>query len=235
MRGHVFLTSSSEDEAAQESDLLGASFFTHYLVSGLRGAADVSGDGAVTLNEAYRFAFDETLGRTASTRGGAQHPAYDISMSGTGDVVMTDLRQTSVSLILGEALRGRCFVRNGRGQLVVELGKLPGRRVTLGLEPDDYSVRCQEGGSALLAERRLADGEEVLLEPGDFEGSEPEATWSRGGDASLGWLAGRNELALGFGFTGSSEPEAIRVADLSLRVYNTQGKNRRVERIKLGE
>ena len=73
MRGHAFLTSSSADEVAQESDRIGGSFFTHYLVSGLRGAADVSGEGMVTLNEAYQFAFNETLGRTAETQAGAQH------------------------------------------------------------------------------------------------------------------------------------------------------------------
>ena len=54
MEGHAFLTSSSASEAAQDSDRLGASFFTHHLVSGLRGAADSSGDGLVTLDEAYR-------------------------------------------------------------------------------------------------------------------------------------------------------------------------------------
>jgi hypothetical protein len=36
MRGHAFLTSSSAEEAAQESDRIGASFFTHFLISGLR-------------------------------------------------------------------------------------------------------------------------------------------------------------------------------------------------------
>jgi hypothetical protein len=39
----------------------------------------------VTLNEAYRFAFDETLARTETTSGGPQHAAYDISLAGTGD------------------------------------------------------------------------------------------------------------------------------------------------------
>ena len=95
MRGHAFLTSSAETEAAQESDRIRASYFTHYLISGFRGAADLSGDGKVTLNEAYQFAFNETLGRTVDTKGGAQHPSYDINMSGTGDVVMTDVRQTT--------------------------------------------------------------------------------------------------------------------------------------------
>lgn len=36
MKAYAFLTSSSADEAAQESDQMGSSFFTHYLVSGMR-------------------------------------------------------------------------------------------------------------------------------------------------------------------------------------------------------
>ena len=38
--GVVFLTSSSANEDAHESDTLKGSFFTHYLVSGMLGAAD---------------------------------------------------------------------------------------------------------------------------------------------------------------------------------------------------
>ncbi len=103
-RGHAFLTASSADEAAQESDRIGAAFFTHYLVSGLRGAADASRDGRVTLNEAYQYAFHETLARTEKTTGGPQHATYDIQLAGTGDLVMTDLRGTSSSLVVGELL-----------------------------------------------------------------------------------------------------------------------------------
>jgi uncharacterized caspase-like protein len=44
-RGRVFITSSTAGESSQESDQLKASFFTHYLLSGLRGAADDSDDG----------------------------------------------------------------------------------------------------------------------------------------------------------------------------------------------
>ena len=118
MRGYAFLTSSSAEETAQESDRIQASFFTHYLISGMRGAADVSNDGKVTLNEAYQFAYNETLNRTVESQGGAQHPAYHINLSGTGDVVMTDLRQTSAGLVLGKQLNGRVFVRNDDDQLL---------------------------------------------------------------------------------------------------------------------
>ena len=74
MRGHAFLTSSAETEAAQESDRIHASYFTHFLISGFRGAADLSGDGKVTLSEAYQFAFNETLGRTVDTRAARSIP-----------------------------------------------------------------------------------------------------------------------------------------------------------------
>src|SRR4029079_8482445 len=123
MRGHAFLTSSAETEAAQESDRIRASYFTHYLISGFRGAADLSGAGKVTLNEAYQFAFNETLGRTVDTRGGAQHPSYDINLTGTAAVVMTDARKQPATLVLGEDLDGRFFIRNAAQELVVELYK----------------------------------------------------------------------------------------------------------------
>ncbi|HEX6243435.1 MAG TPA: caspase family protein, partial [Polyangiales bacterium] len=63
--GLAFLTASTADEDAQESDELKGSFFTHALVSGLLGAADQDGDGAVVLDEAYRYAYDATLRSTS--------------------------------------------------------------------------------------------------------------------------------------------------------------------------
>lgn len=47
-RGHAIITSSSSDEAAQESATIGGSIFTHYFLSGLRSAADINTDGKVT-------------------------------------------------------------------------------------------------------------------------------------------------------------------------------------------
>lgn len=183
MRGYAFLTSSSADEVAQESDQIGASFFTHYLVSGMRGAADVTGDGRVTLNEAYQFAFSETLARTTGTIGGAQHPAYDIKMSGTGDVVMTDVRSTTAGLLLAEGLDGRLFVRRGRRHLVAELYKPAGRVIEMGLEPGNYTVSLATGasGSALLAaDVALVEGQRIELARADFRALSAEATALRG-------------------------------------------------------
>ena len=210
MRGHAFLTSSSESEAAQESDRIRASYFTHYLVSGLRGAADLSGDGKVTLSEAYQFAFNETLGRTVDTKGGAQHPSYDISMSGTGDVVMTDVHQTTATLVLGETLEGRFFVRTASQDLVVELYKPRGRTVELAVEAGMYDVRLERDKGALVARTEVLDGARVVLDPRQFGVAASSEPTQRRGDAPRPRfaVAGRNRFELVTGMWRAGHDDA---------------------------
>jgi hypothetical protein len=206
MQGHAFLTSSAETEAAQESDHLGASYFTHYLISGLRGAADVNTDGKISLNEAYQFAFQETLGRTVNSQGGAQHPSYDIKLSGTGDVTITDVRQTTATLVLAASLEGRIFVRNARQELVVELYKAQGRTVELGLEPGTYEVRIERPAEAWLAKSQVSNGQRLELGLDQFSPTKPEPSRRRGIGTPTYALAGRNriELRIGMGRASSS-------------------------------
>ncbi|HRC59215.1 MAG TPA: caspase family protein, partial [Kofleriaceae bacterium] len=80
--GEVILTSAAADEDALESAEIRGSFFTHHLVSGLHGAADASGDGVVTLSEAYGYAFDRTVTSTAAAGAVPQHPTYDYRVAG---------------------------------------------------------------------------------------------------------------------------------------------------------
>ncbi|WP_257460938.1 caspase family protein [Archangium lipolyticum] len=181
VRGHAILTSSSEDEVSQESDRIGGSYFTHNLVSGLRGAADLSGDGRVTLNEAYQFAFHETLARTEKTRSGAQHPAYDIDLAGSGDLVMTELRTNTAGLVLAGPLDGRLYVRDAPGNLVVELEKRAGRPTELALPPGQYTVTREREGAGSRAAFALAEGRRTSLGESDFSGMAGEPTVSRGG------------------------------------------------------
>ena len=193
MKGYAFLTSSSAGEAAQESDLLQASFFTHYLVSGLRGAADGDGDGLVTLSEAYQFTFNETRAQTTGTAGGIQHPAYEVEMRGTGGVVMTEVRRNAAGLLLGEDLAGRIYIRNDRQRLVAELNKPAGRAVDLGLEPGAYALYLlADGAGWRLAERVLAEGEFGEVNAGHFRALAPEQTGLRRG-SRRGLTLGMNE------------------------------------------
>jgi hypothetical protein len=183
VRGYAILTSASADEAAQESDRVGGSFFTHFLVSGLRGAADASGDGRVTLDEAYRFAFHETLARTEGTRSGPQHPSYDFQLAGSGDVVLTDLHATSARMRLPEALDGRLFVRDAEGRLVAELRKAAGHPVVLGLPPGKYALLLDRDGALSRGSIELAEGAETPVDVASLAPAEGEVATLRGGVA----------------------------------------------------
>lgn len=185
VRGHAFLASSSADEVAQEADSIGASFFTHFLVSGLRGAADADGDGRVTLNEAYQFAYRETLARTERTQGGPQHAAYDIQLAGSGDLVMTDLRGARSRLTLAEPVEGHLFVRNWGNQLIAELRKQPGRRLMLRLDPGQYHVTLERSSQRFEAELTVAKGGETELGTADFVPMTVMRTAQRGGGPVL--------------------------------------------------
>jgi hypothetical protein len=179
-RGHAFLTASSANEVAQESDRIGAAFFTHYLVSGLRGAADTNRDGRVTLGEAYQFAYHETLGRTAQTVAGPQHPAYDIQLVGTGDLVLTDLHETKASLVLEENVAGRVYVRDGSGRLLVELRKDPLYPVELGFGAGDYRVVLDRDGHHFAASVSLQDGKATRLGMAQFGATKALVATTRG-------------------------------------------------------
>jgi hypothetical protein len=179
-RGHAFLTASSADEAAQESDRVGAAFFTHFLLSGMRGAADANHDRRVTLNEAYQFAYNETLRRTETSRAGAQHPAYDIQLAGTGDLVMTDLHTSASRLVLARELAGRIYVRDNAGRLVVELRKEPSYPVELGLEAGAYRVVLDRDGSIFDGAVQLPAGGKVDFALTDLAPVAPMVSVRRG-------------------------------------------------------
>jgi len=112
----------------------------------------------VTLNEAYQFAYNETLQRTETSRAGAQHPAYDIQLAGTGDLVMTDLHTSASRLVLARDLAGRIYVRDNAGRLVVELRKEPTYPVELGLEAGTYRVVLDRDGSIFEGSVQLSAG-----------------------------------------------------------------------------
>ena len=149
--GFAFLSSSSETEDAQESDRIGASFFTYFFVAALRGAGDTNRDGKITLTEAYAFSYAHTLGRTQNTAHGPQHPAYDMHLSGTGDVVITDLRSTESTLVLPPALKGRVTIVDKSGRVAVELTKEAGEPLSLALPNETYTIHVDNKKGEFIA------------------------------------------------------------------------------------
>ena len=59
--GEAVITSSAANEASLEAGAYKGSVFTHHLIAAFRGAADRSGDGRVSLEEAYRYAYARTV------------------------------------------------------------------------------------------------------------------------------------------------------------------------------
>jgi hypothetical protein len=232
--GYAFISSSSVDEAAQESDRIAASFFTHYLVSGLRGGADSNRDGRVTLSEAYQFAFNETVSRTETTKAGAQHPAYNMHLAGTGDVVMTDLRATSASLLVGADVVGRLFMRDSAGHLVVELNKSHGSALKLGLSPDRYVVILQRGNQLFRAEVELREANTTRLDGSAFAAIRGDATVMRGGPAGVQPVAELKQVPVKFSVvpglsTSRDRHESVR---LSLNLF--AGASARIDGVEVG-
>jgi hypothetical protein len=168
MSGHAFLTSSSEDEASQESDSLGSSFFTHYLVSGLRGAADSGQDGRVTLDEVYLYAREETLARTINTFAGPQNPSFDFQLTGTGSLVLTNLTVVDAAVVFDESVDGRLYVARSSGGLVAEVLKTEGEPLTIALPADSYVITLQGENRNYTHEVTLPSGSRAEVAGRDF-------------------------------------------------------------------
>jgi hypothetical protein len=91
-----------------------------------------------------------------------------MQISGTGDMVLTDIKETSAGLILGEDLAGRLSIRDAADYLVVELTKNAGKAMELGLEPGPYRITLQRGNTYSRGEITLNRGERVRINPADF-------------------------------------------------------------------
>src|SRR5205085_1384611 len=129
----------------------------HSLATGLLGDADVSGDGKVTLAEAYAYAYGRTLGATAATRGGAQHPVYQFDLGGAGDVVLTEFQKASGGLLFADRLEGMYVVLDGTRRAIAEVAKLSGSERTLSLAPGKYLIKKRVDDSLLVGEVAVGD------------------------------------------------------------------------------
>jgi hypothetical protein len=124
-QGMAYLTASAAHEDAQESEAIGGSFFTHALVSGLLGAADANGDGAVGLDEAYAYSYDATLRATSRSSAGVQHPTFRYDLRGQGRLILTrpsEIGQGRGQIALPPGQSYLITREDARGVVVAEVG-----------------------------------------------------------------------------------------------------------------
>jgi hypothetical protein len=197
--GRVVITSSGPQESAQESDALGGSFFTTHLVAALRGAADASGDGVVTLQEAYAYAYARTVESTFATEGGIQHPSFRVDLKGQGELVLSEPRNARGRLALAVARPGEWLVLGSDGASVVGRFDKNAGPAVFALPPGSYRVRARIDGEFREASVSIPEGGEVLLSEGDLSNAPLVVASSKGEDAqrwsvALGGWAGRAVL-----------------------------------------
>jgi hypothetical protein len=159
-RGLVLLSSASADEEAQESDEIGGSYFSQYLVSGLRGDADRSRDRRVTLSEAYAYAYARTVADTAESAAGAQHPTFSFDLKGNADLVLTDLTSRREGLYVpASAPAGTYYLIDASGFIAAEVVKPADGDRQIALPPGRYRVRRRLADRLRIGEIRVAEGQ----------------------------------------------------------------------------
>ena len=166
IKGMAIITSSTANEFSQESDDLKGSFFSQSIIAGLRGAADVSHDGQVTLGEVYQFAFNRTLANTAASLVGGQHPTYDYRIAGAGEVVLTRTRANDARLaFVREEGSTYTVIGKGKGEVVAEIPSSTSDDLYLALPAGDYGVIRRTMGNVRESRLALVAGGTTVVDP----------------------------------------------------------------------
>jgi hypothetical protein len=163
-QGLAVMASSSGTELSQESEALAAGYFTHHLMTSMRGAGDANQDGRVSLDEAYRYAYEHTLADTARTRVGGQHVTLEMDVKGKGDVPLSYPGEASAQLVLAAGLAGSVLVQQpGHKAVMAEVVKAPNAPLRLALSPGRYDVVVRNGERVYECEAALREGAATTL------------------------------------------------------------------------
>ena len=187
-KGIAVMASSSAQELSQESDELHSSYFTHHLIVALRGAGDADGDGRVSLDEAYRYAYRRTLAATAQTQVGGQHATLETDLAGQGDVAVTYPADAKSQLELPGPLEARILVQQKpSGNVVAEVQKAKGAPLRLAFAAGTYEAIVRDAstiaaGRALRCKLALSDDRVTALDLGACESVRITASGIKGDD-----------------------------------------------------
>ena len=169
MSGLAIIASTGPLSVARESEAFGGGVFSRALMTGLRGSADVNGDGSITLDEAYQHAFAETVVQTAADTSGIQRPELRIDLEGRGDVVLTRIPNRASGLVLPEESEGAYRVVSiASGEVVAAIDKEPGELKRVALPSGRYIVRKVRREDVLVAELDLVWGGDRWVEDGQM-------------------------------------------------------------------
>lgn len=182
-RGQVWLHSSSDGEAAQESDDLEGAIFTQAWLSGLRGAADANGDMRVTLDESFAFAQAQTLMRSSKSSGVLQKPEAVLNLRESAPVVLTETATSVATIALPPARDTHFLVYSPSAKSVIsEVWAIPERPLLLQIPPGRYVIQRRATGAASAAQIALSAGEQRTLREPDFSATTLDVVARKGDD-----------------------------------------------------
>ncbi|HEY8041546.1 MAG TPA: caspase family protein [Polyangiaceae bacterium] len=205
-KGLAVMASSSSQELSQESDELRSSYFTHHLTTALRGAGDADGDGRVSLDEAYRYAYRRTLVSTARTQVGEQHVTLETDLAGQGEVAVTFPAEARSHLELPGPLDARVLVQHRpSGAVVAELQKAPGPPIRLAFAAGPYDAIVRQKSGILQCRFSLSDDAVTTLDTSGCTPVTPDHTTAKGeAGAREPREIDRWEIEGGIGFTSGT-------------------------------
>jgi hypothetical protein len=171
--GRVILTASDSTQYAWEGDeIIGEtdnSLFTHYLVEGLEGKADLDGDGRITVDELYDYAYEkvkfstpnQTPSKFSSRQQGEIILRQNIRLEDTIPVSLpddlTNAINSSLPYIREGAVRQLEVLVKGRNLGLARSARLALKKIA---EEDD-SRRVSQLAVQVLESIRPAEGEAV--------------------------------------------------------------------------
>lgn len=179
--GVAVMASSSATELSQESTRLGSSYFTHYLIVGMRGAGDNNGDGVVSIDEAYRYAYNRTLIATARTAVGRQHVTLETDLRGKGEIALAYPARADARLELPADLAGELLIHHEKSNAVIaEVSKVKGAAVVLAMPAGSYAAVVTRNGEARKCWFRLRRGQTATIDIGRCDRIEIEQAATKG-------------------------------------------------------
>jgi hypothetical protein len=203
-RGFAVMASSTEKELSQESDELKSSYFSHYLLVGLRGAGDHNRDGRVSLDEVYRYAYNHTLAATARTAVGGQHVTLETELMGHGEVPLSYPAAADSHVALRGDFDGRMLLQaTPSGSVIAEVTKSKGAPLALAVPAGNYQATVRRGDKAWSCELSVRSNSAVTLDLGRCS-AVADAGASTKGAAKAGEVWGF-DLAIGGGIPRDDE------------------------------
>lgn len=181
IEGQVVLYSSSASEYSQESDYYRQSIFSFHLVNALKGCADASGDMQVTLNEAYQYAYGQTVASTINSVGGIQHPGYLLNIQGKGNVVLADMRSNHNGIVLDKEIKGSIAVLDPAKNIISDIIKKDSTEMFIALNSGKFTVYNNYENRASKVKVNLTGNTIHHLKGSQFKSIRSMPVYSKGG------------------------------------------------------